>query len=148
MTWPGMCQFHGAMLGRVAEGGAGGNGAQRPVCLWHSLSSLFWSFCSNLARQAANNLGFNTSGGGKLHQLFKLLSTHQTSILHCFCLSDSVNLLPGQQPIRLPQAFSHHYQGRIELECKYRDKIHKYIKYAQMQLQSATEMNRTVLPSS
>ena len=104
MTWPGMCQFHGAMLGRVAEGGAGGNGAQRPVCLWHSLSSLFWSFCSNLARQAANNLGFNTSGGGKLHQLFKLLSMHQTSILHCFCLSDSENLLPGQQPIRLPQA--------------------------------------------
>ena len=104
MTWPGICQFHGAMLGRVAEVGAEGNGAQRPVCLWHSLSSLFWSFCSNLARQAGHNLGFNTSGGGKLHQLFKLLSTHQTSILHCFCLSDSVNLLPGQQPIRLPQA--------------------------------------------
>ena len=34
---------------------------------------------------------------------------------------------------------------RKVLKCKYRAKIHKYIKYAQMQLQSATEMNRTVI---
>ena len=31
---------------------------------------------------------------------------------------------------------------RKEQECKYREKIHKYTKYAQVHLQSATEMNR------
>ena len=33
---------------------------------------------------------------------------------------------------------------RKEQECKYREKLHKYTKYAQVHHQSATEMNRTV----
>ena len=31
---------------------------------------------------------------------------------------------------------------RKEQECKYREKIHKYTKYAQVHLQSVTEMNK------